>query len=823
MSRPASLKSLALLLLVALLPLGFTECSEGNYGTPFFYFREPLPDLLSHTGDHEFELKLPSSFDSGSLMIALTDEAGVTIPVDIDSIESGGDFEQGVARGAFETPLVGSYHLTAEVEVKIFFFFRISLKAGDVLQAVELADADECEILNQAECLLPYPSSRFLVEADTPTGHRIELPQIGLPEVNGPTPIPASMLSSLDGFSPTVQPLMHFPGGVDLAASGVSHLRSLSNSGPPYVDIRTHDDSSLDSSHPTVLLDWETGERLLHWIELDARADGNPDRQMLIMRPGQSLTPGRRYLVAVRNLVHPDGSPVEAEPTFAAIRDGKPTDIGAVTDRRVSLRPVFKKLHRAGINLHELILAFDFTVQSEHALTHQMLTMRDRGLEWLDEQIALGNKTFGVRTVEDFPNCQASGSAHRRIVTGRFQSPLFLDAPPVNSGVQFMNVDENDTPVQNGIMSAPYTVSIPCMLDDESHVLLLGHGIFGRGEGLVRGIPEGYHGALSDMPGAPQWNYISGATDWFGFSEPDFLWVGARIVGFGNSQLHNFEAFPDRHKQGQTNTLVLSRMMKLGVFNQDPAFQIEGEGIFPADGREQYYYGISMGGVQGLFHSAISQDIESFAVDVPSINFSMLLQRSTQFSVFDALLSGLGLTDPMAALIGIELLHEIWVSAEPAGYATHITRDPLPNTPAKKMLFTSAWLDHQVPNQGSHISARTLGLDMLHGSAQQGLVGIDDAAMGEALESAYVVYDTGVHDIFDPAHEPFIPPLANLVTRDDKCDPHGARPQIPAGILQLVTFLRPGGMVENFCEGICDADSPFEIGGGNATPCDPLN
>ena len=52
---------------------------------------------------------------------------------------------------------------------------------------------------------------------------------------------------------------------------------------------------------------------------------------------------------------------------------------------------------------------------------------------------------------------------------------------------------------------------------------------------------------------------------------------------------------------------------------------------------------------------------------------------------------------------------------------------------------------------------------------------------------------------------------------------HGARPQIPAGILQLVTFLRPGGQIDNFCNGICDADGPLEIGGGASAPCDPLN
>ncbi len=51
---------------------------------------------------------------------------------------------------------------------------------------ITLRDATESDILNDEECLLPYPSTRFLVPADTPTGLRLELPQIGLPAVNGP-------------------------------------------------------------------------------------------------------------------------------------------------------------------------------------------------------------------------------------------------------------------------------------------------------------------------------------------------------------------------------------------------------------------------------------------------------------------------------------------------------------------------------------------------------------------------------------------------------------------------------------------------------------
>ena len=72
--------------------------------------------------------------------------------------------------------------------------------------------------------------------------------------------------------------------------------------------------------------------------------------------------------------------------------------------------------------------------------------------------------------------------------------------------------------------------------------------------------------------------------------------------------------------------------------------------MFPGPGEEEYYYGISLGGIMGTWFSALTPDIERFGVDVPAINFSCLLQRSTQFAAFDALLDGIGITDPMQTL-----------------------------------------------------------------------------------------------------------------------------------------------------------------------------
>ena len=222
----------------------------------------------------------------------------------------------------------------------------------------------------------------------------------------------------------------------------------------------------------------------------------------------------------------------------------------------------------------------------------------------------------------------------------------------------------------------------------------------------------------------------------------------------------------------------------------------------------------------GLMFAALSPDVVNANVDVPAINFSILLQRSTDFSQFEGALRLTGITDPMQTALGLGLIHELWVRGEPAGYATHITSNPLEGTNAKNILMTMAWLDQQVSNVGTEIAARTLGLPNLVGSLRTNLAEIPDRP--GPLSSALVIYDTGSFDLNNPSAAPFIPPLANLIATSSCCDPHGLRGYIPASIEQLEAFLRPGGQITNFCHGLCDAAEPSEIPHGDATPCDTL-
>ena len=830
--RPLRFRTLLPCLLVAAFSLGNGSCNTWGYGTPLFHFRAPGFGQLSLPGELAFDLKLPPHAIRESLVVSFD---GAPLP------NGGlGSVPGGVA-GSVADPGEGKHALSATIDVRVLFFFRAKLTAATLFEIADLENPDDCEILNDVACLLPFPSSRFLAPAPTATGYRLAIPAAGMPELIG-APVSPAPLDVLDGFSPTAQILMHFPAGVDLDASHAPRMLEARCCGqsqtPPYEDVRTLDARSLDSDSPSVLLDADTGERVPHWLELDSRAAGNPGRQVLFLRPGKGLTPGHRYIVAMRNLVDPNGEPVKPEPAFRALRDRLPSTIPALEARRAAMDEMFGRLRHAGVWRHELVLAFDFVVRSDEQLTSTMLAMRDDALAFVDA-IPAGdasavtlNAAFNASHVND---CSVPDQKIWKQVRGTFKGP-FYQTGSINSGVgaPVLNVDASGNPVRNGVEAFNFDFAIPCSVFDPAALprpLLVGHGLFGNGADTIGGIP-GPSGLANRLAGP--FPYIAGATDWRGLSSLDLVWLLSNVVGnsITGHQLNNFPSFTARLKQGGLNALVLARLMDSGYFNRLPEFQrTPGDpstGVFPGPSAETFYVGVSLGGIMGLFTAALTPDIERFNIDVGAINFSLLLQRSTQFAVFETVLSFVGLTDPLETALGLGLLHEQWVTSEPAAYARHITGlvdPPLPGSPAKKLLMTVAWLDKQVSNQASEVAARTLGIPSLDGaSLQRGLLQIPDAAPGAAgLDSAYVVYDVGSFDVFDPAYDAVIPALANQIP-SNACDPHALRLTIPASSQQLVEFLQPGGRVRNFCDGVCDASIDAERPGGvsEAALCDPL-
>ncbi len=797
----------------------------------------PFEGQVSEPGSILVRIVLPVGLDPAAAVVTL--DGATPVPVVSDPINPR------VMQGVVDVTDAGVHQLTATAG---------SPPSVRSFEIVEFAfDPDECEVLNAVTCFYPWPSSRFLQpDATTGTNLRMSLPASGFPDVLL-NPIDPTPYNQLDGFSPTVQVLMHFPSGVDIEQPGVSRLLSPppTPAATPYVGIRTHDDTSLQADSKTLLIHAATGDRVLHFVELDGRADEPdeiPAKQSLVLRPATALEPGERYIVAVRGLVDGTGQPVEPEAPFRVLRDQIPTTIAGIANRVPYYEAnVFPQLAAAGVDREDLILAFDFTVQSSDGLTSQVLEMKSQALAWLADEVAQSNQTFSVTPIDNDPaaetaskqfDCTAEGATVWRILRGTYQVPLFLTADPgadvLSTGT--LNVDANGDPVQNGLTNPPFSVAIPCgALEEEGPILyplVLGHGLFGTGDGIVQGFAEGF-----------STGYIAGATDYWGLSSRDLLWVGAFIIGIpppigAGSQLNNFPSQVDRLKQGMINTLVLARMLRQGIFNVDPLFQTgPGVGALPGTpagpNPDAFYVGISLGGIMGIWLASLTDDIERFNVDVPGINFaSFLLQRSTQFGncspgqfppCFEDLLAGIGIPvedEPLEAILGFGLIHEIWVRGEPAGYVHLLKEEIAANT--KKLLVTAAFLDKQVSNQATEVMVRSLGIPSLVGSLLAGLVDIPDVA--GPVDSAFVMYDTGSFDIFAPVDPmvdpPIIPPLSNIVP-STVCDPHNNRFTIPASQDQLLTFLQPGGQIENFCVGVCDADpQAVEIEDGEP-PCVP--
>lgn len=746
-------------------------------------FTQPAPQQLSLTGPIAIALLLPAGADPATLLVSLD---GVRVDGDLTIVDD-------LAAGSVVVTADGAHRLAAAVEA-----------AGEIVETdlsfetVTVVDPDHCEVLNPKECLLPYPSSRFLRTAETTSGYRLDFPVESMPQPNGARLDPEPY-RGLDGFSPTGQIIMLFPGGVDPVASDAARLLPAT---------RTTDLRSLDADSPTVLVDWETGERILHFIEPDARAADTPQRQLLFLRPLRSLTPGHRYIVAARRLLHPGGLPVAAPSTFAALRDDRPTDIAALESRREQLETIFDRLDDAGIDRDDLVLAFDFTVQSDDSLAGQLLSMRDQAFAWLDEQTAGEIQTFTVTRVVD-RNCALRNTIFGREVYGTFDVPLFLGADPIASrGVPAtLQVDEDGTPLRNGTMAAPFTIAIPCAAFGEDDLALpsvvRGHGLFDSNRGVID-LRVGYD-AL------PELDLIEGATDWTGFAQPDILFFSSVV---GDPAL--VPTLADRGRQGVLNTLVLGRMMKTAVFNRDPAFQrSDGGGLFAGPEEEMFFAGASAGGALGLAFAALSPDVTNVYVDVGGINLLGMIDRSGVALLLDE--------DPLQNALLIGLAQELLVRSDGAGYATHVTADPLPGSLSKNVLLTMSWLDQYSPNLSTEIAARTFGLPSLEGSLWSGVPQIVD--LPGPLASAFVVYDTGAFDADNAAHAAFIPPLANLPAAElrDACEPHVLRIAIPAAAQQLQAFLRPGGRVENFCNGRCDAAEPLELPNGDDMACDPVN
>ncbi len=730
--------------------------------------------------------------------------------------------------------------------------------AGEGVQTLQPPNASYCDNFDPTVCLQPFPNNYFTaLDSTTATGRRINFNVLAMPRNAVGRPIDPTEWNRADGFSPGSLITVHVP-GLDsqkaLDRTGGVPLNDLGAYRDPHAAIVVID--ATDPSHPR----WPI------WTEMDSNASSDSVRN-LIVRPAKNFTERHRYIVALRNLKDAQGNPIPAPAVFAAFRDHRCTNCdpsqpyqGGETGRAGHMESLFRTLHAAGIARRSLYLAWDFTVASEQSLTQRMLHIRDDALAQLGDTtpgdgIRQGQPPkFVVTSVTNYTPAQNAQIA--RQVQGRFYVPCYLNSPGCASGGSFYFPPGSQVPGQlpGNTYEAKFVCNIPrAAMSSPARPGFYGHGLFGDRFEINQGQLE----AMSQ-----EHDFVFCATEEAGMAcatdtpptDPSQLLAEAQKgvlpetpncdipnVVTAISDLSRFNTMIDRLQEGMLAELYLGRLEgHPGGFVSDPAFKNAGGQPVIDTSSQVYYDGNSQGGIMGGAVAALMVDGTRATIGVPGMNYSTLLQRSTDFGtgaasegppdrVPDQNLNGLPSyawlvyhAYPAEAdrQVVFALMQMLWDRGEADGYAENMTSNPLPRTPRHTVLMHVAFGDHQVSDFAAAVEARTIGAsihwpaldtarDPTGGSQYFGL--IPHITSYPYNGSAIVVWDAGAPNS-NCSLGVGAPPFTNTPPVDG-CpsgvppaqwganDPHEFPRNTPAARLQKSDFEEPNGVVIDTCGG----------------------
>jgi hypothetical protein len=606
----------------------------------------------------------------------------------------------------------------------------------------------DCDPVDPAICALPWPSSTFQVEADTPSGVLNAFPQGALPENRDAVPLDVTMWNEFDGF-PVLGPMLVYVGGDVDPASLVGHERL----------------EASDGSGSSLLLDVGSGLAVPHFTEGDATAPDDATR-VLVAHPVAPLRHGTRHVFALRGLTRTDGSPIEPSDAFRALRDATPTDDPDVEARRAWYEDVvFSALESFGWRRDELLVAWDWvTVSQEHSLARP-LALRDDLLADLPPE----GPPYTIDSVEDV-DCAYPGTAIGRTLQGTMTLPLYTDIDGPNA---ILTRDADGLPFRNGDTAVPFLVRVPCsvLLDpsEGARVVQYGHGLFGDRF-------EAETGWLSEAANTHRW--VVFAQDWTGMSTEDSGLVTLMLA----TDVSGFRTVPERSMQGFGEVLAGTRLA-LGALPDDPALQVDGQSVIDRAKGVQYY-GNSQGGILGGAIMRLSTDLTRGVLGVPGMPYPLLLPRSADFDPFFRLLKE-KYTDHRDIAVVEAALGAAWAPGEPGGYAF-----PLPGEPPKAVLLHPAIGDAQVTTLGAHVMARAWGAVSVAPAARP-VWGVAEATppfTGSAM------VEWSYSDV--PAE-----PVESLPAASET-DTHECPRREPTGQAQIEAFFATG-VVEAPCDGVC--------------------
>jgi len=609
-----------------------------------------------------------------------------------------------------------------------------------------------CNPIIGDDCATPFPSSFYEVaDSATPTGVHVSIAPNVWPSTATNIPFRGDQVEGRDGFSPATPFIVYFKASVD-----PSKL-------PTDADLT----AALTESSTVQIIDLATNERVPLFAELDASADPSlGDRQALIIHPMARLAGSAHYAVVLRDLRDPKGGDL-TPPGFRALRD-KGALSKSLEPLEANYEALFAALSAAGVPRdNHLTLAWDVHTASDDSSTQHLFGMVATSLDWLEG----GGGQYDISAVND--NDSTTDPNLWREIVGTFHVPSFLTS---DDPTATLNVDAMGNPSVRATGTAPFVVHIPqCALTATKPlpIIVFGHGLFGTAKDE---LSSDYQKQV-----AQQLCMIQIGTDWIGLAQYDFSTVASNVIG----DLNQFPIVSDRLQQAHVNAQTLVRLF-LTQMKNDAMLQANGHAI--TDGSEIYYYGISDGGIQGGTFMALSRDVTRGVLNVPGCDWNLMMLRSHDFQGLKTFLDSV-YPDFLDQQILIAALQSYWDYTDPITFAPRIVANPLPSTPAKKILVQEAINDAQVPNLATRVLVRALGIPGTN--LEQPVYAVDD--MATPLDSAYTQWDV---------HPTPVPPDVNVPPPSDN-GAHEAIRRLPALVSQIQAFFKPDGQVTQTCSGVC--------------------
>lgn len=643
-----------------------------------------------------------------------------------------------------------------------------SLACGDKAETtVESFPALEegCQpLLAGHHCFLPYPSDYFREpDSSTVSGYRVSVTGAAANMTDDGKNAEFTSIYDTDGFSKIPLIVGALPDA--LVAEG-------------FVDILSDFSQTELATSKTLLINAETGALVPHFADLDPDAF-DATKRSVALHPVVDLDPETRYVAVLQGIQNEAGQPAAAAVGFALLRDGKSDGIALLDGMREHFEDsVFPVIQAAGVERATLQLAWDFTTGSDQEPMADLLKIRTMTQDWLVEN----DVTLVIESVVENPEGQAE--VWRRI-QGKITVPLYLES--TEAGAAFSRDAEGEVK-NNGTAEVDFLVNVPKSLRDASEMgrpLFYGHGFFGSRRELDGDLTQTISAHLKT---------VMIAIDWWGMSDVDIVPL---VNDLSADPLYTLR-FTDRLHQSMSNWIVmtsaLEELANLDELQRPEVGAGSGDGTLAGDplidvSHGVSFMGISQGHILGGVLAAVLPKLDRVVLNVGGTGLSHYVFRAEAFEALLQLVSR-HFKRTIAQYAWAASTQRIFDRIDPGHYARYILREPLEGASPRRVLMQMGVGDVAVPNFGTYLHARAIGLPAVSNGGLE-LFGMPDV---QSAESGFSSFDYGVDTEF--YRLPQVPLEGNEV--------HDSVRVEPVALEQIDRFLQVGGMVHATCEGACD-------------------